>query len=529
MTPWRQFIRDFKGLTEAVADQVHKRTLATKLSHDIQTIKRWLKTGEPSSPRDVGWMVRIALQHAIDISRFQTFAPVYDLSTSWNYELNMKADLPDFSWLTNTAGPPTVPTRFCGVDIDTPMGVSASPLTGDYEWTKLMLDLGFGLSTFKTRRTAYKSAHVPPQIAYVQTPPDLSSYDPESPLDVHVTCDRDKVVGLIPNLVNSLGVPSENPSDWRALYERISAHERGKWVGISVMGDGAREPQLLADLRTAVAHARECKPPFVELNLSCPNLKDRVDVYEYPDLVRRLCRGASEVLKGTGIPLVIKLPYLPKQKMRDLLDKTGGIVQAITLRNTIRVRPFEVEENGGRRISPFKGREFGGLSGPCTFPLTVRGLKDLLDLRSELRQEFEIIAVGGISSPADAVEIMNLGARAGVNILTQVTTGPIFDPFLAWKSRFHLERARVGLEPVREEQMLAPRDAIELASLKNAIMAQATVNSKKGSQLKVTDKTLCREWNKYVVERSREPLGRAARTTPPRTTADWITAFTAEK
>ena len=73
MSPWRRYIADFSGLARIVSESVHKRTLATKLSHDIQTIKRWLTTGEPNSPQDVGWVIRIALQNGLEIDRFQTF------------------------------------------------------------------------------------------------------------------------------------------------------------------------------------------------------------------------------------------------------------------------------------------------------------------------------------------------------------------------------------------------------------------------------------------------------------------------
>src|ERR1700740_3104691 len=80
MSPWRRYIADFSGLARIVSESVHKRTLATKLSHDIQTIKRWLTTGEPNSPQDVGWVIRIALQNGLEIDRFQTFHAVYNLA-----------------------------------------------------------------------------------------------------------------------------------------------------------------------------------------------------------------------------------------------------------------------------------------------------------------------------------------------------------------------------------------------------------------------------------------------------------------
>src|SRR5216683_4897614 len=176
MSQWRRFIADFRGLAQVLAGRVGKRALATKLSHDIQTVKRWLQNGEPTRPQDVGWVIRCALKNGIDISRFQSFSPIYTLTTNSSYDLNLKADLPDFSWLTPVPRPPVRPAKFCGIPLETPLGLSASPLTASEEWMSLMLGLGYGLSTFKTRRSAQRSPYAPPQIGFVKAAPDLSQY-----------------------------------------------------------------------------------------------------------------------------------------------------------------------------------------------------------------------------------------------------------------------------------------------------------------------------------------------------------------
>jgi hypothetical protein len=95
------------------------------------------------------------------------------------------------------------------------VGIASSPLVGDDRWTALMLDLGFGLSTFKTRRSEAKRSHDAPQVAFVKSPPDLSAYDPADPPEVEVTLDREPSMGAISNIVNSIGVPSEPPSEWK--------------------------------------------------------------------------------------------------------------------------------------------------------------------------------------------------------------------------------------------------------------------------------------------------------------------------
>src|SRR4029077_15405381 len=101
-----------------------------------------------------------------------------------------------------------------------------------------------------------------PLIGFVTTAPDLSQYRQEEPPEVAVAFNRTGIPGFIPNLVNSLGIPSENPSEWRNVYERIAALRGGRVVGMSVGADGDDEPSLLADLSSVVARALECRPPF---------------------------------------------------------------------------------------------------------------------------------------------------------------------------------------------------------------------------------------------------------------------------
>jgi dihydroorotate dehydrogenase len=529
MSEWRRFIADFKGLAQAVAERVGKKALATRLSLDVHTVKRWLQNGEPTRPQDVGWLIRCALKNGIDISRFQSFLPIYTLTTESSYELNLKADLPDFGWLTAVQRPPVRPAKFCGIPLETPLGLSASPLTASEEWMNLMLGLGYGLSTFKTRRSGQRSAYAPPLIGFVKAEPDLSGYRHDDPPEVEVTFNRAGIPGYIPNLVNSLGIPSENPSEWRNIYERIAALKGGRVVGISVVGDGDDEASLIADLSSVVARARECSPPFVELNLSCPNLKGRADIYSDPSLVKRLCDAAAETLKGSSIPLVIKLPHMNKENLRHILRASARTVRAIALRNTIRVRPFEIEEHGGQKIAAFRGRECGGLSGPCTYGLTVACVKAAVELRGELGLDFEILAAGGVADAADVVELMNIGAASGANLIVQTTTAAIFDPLLAWKLRFHLEQAQLGLPSVRAIEMLPARNEMELTSLKNAIAAQAQIAAKPRSALQVSDKELSEKWNRFVLERSRAEVGRPAKTEAPRSVTEWITIFTSQK
>jgi hypothetical protein len=143
--------------------------------------------------------------------------------------------------------------------------------------------------------------------------------------------------------------------------------------------------------------------------------------------------------------------------------------------------------------------------------------------------DFEILAAGGVADAADVVELMNIGAASGANLIVQTTTAAIFDPLLAWKLRFHLEQAQLGLPSVRAIEMLPARNEMGLTSLKNAIAAQAQIAAKPRSTLQVSDKELSEKWNRFVLERSRAEVGRPAKTEAPRSVTEWITIFTSQK
>src|SRR5438093_731963 len=142
---WMQLISNFRGLVSELVRHVGKYQVHESLSRDKKTVSRWLEGVQPASGADVAWVVRLALQRAIDISPFQTFLPIYDFSPMLTYEQKVKDGPPDLSWLTSIQAPPRVSHgKFCGLMADCPLGVASSPLVSDHRWTSLVLDLGFG-------------------------------------------------------------------------------------------------------------------------------------------------------------------------------------------------------------------------------------------------------------------------------------------------------------------------------------------------------------------------------------------------
>jgi dihydroorotate dehydrogenase len=516
---WNELINDFNGLVTELVQKLSQHKVAEALSRDKRTVINWLRGAAPSEPSDVAWVIRLALNSGIDLSRFQTYAAIYDFSTMLSYEEETNRGPRDLAWLTSAQPPPPVKTDFCGLELDGPLGVASSPLLADDRWASLMLNLGFGLSTFKTKRTSSKQAWLPPHIAYALEHPDLTRYDAADPTEVLVGFSRKDVRDSVPNLVNSIGVPSEAPADWQEMYERIKRHPRGRFVGISVMGDGRSRREVMGDFELAVQKARDSRPPFIELNLSCPNLGRGAGVYYEPSSVRLLCSKVRKALEGTDILLVIKLPNLPEETMREVLRGAGKYIDAVAFRNTIQVRPVTTDRDG-RRHPAFTGREFGGLSGPCTFEMTRRGLQQLTEIRSGLGQGFQIIAIGGASTPGHVVELMDAGAS-----VVQACTAPMFDPLLAWKVRFHLKQFAHHVSTDVALPLTHPRDQAEIESLRNAFEAYGEIQRRHPGRAVPYD-VFRAKWNAWMEQRPVAPVGKAHRLSAPRTFAEWVRDFT---
>lgn len=518
----QRLIEDFRGLVSAILESgVSKTELAHKLSKDKATITRWETGTRPTNSEEVAWVIRAALAAGVDVGPFQRFAPNYDFSQHLTYEQKAISGAPDFGWLTGVQRPPKAERTIRGIPFGCPLGIGPSPLTGDENWIELMLKLGFeGPTVVKTRRTHAKRSWDAPQIAFVRSVPDLSHYDPSDPPEVLVSLEPEPGVTM-PNIANSIGVPSEAPSEWKPMYERIKRLQGGHVVGLSLMGDGKTQAEIVADAAAAMAEARELAPPYVELNISCPNLEKAGHVGDDAEFAKAISTAAKKALGGSGIQLFVKLPFIPPAATAAFLREVGGVVDGIVLRNSIRIRPVR-HDRDGNKIPAFPNREFGGLSGPTTFESTRRGVAAALEARDQQKQDFAIIAAGGVSTVAQAVDLLNMGVDG-----VQIVTAAIFDPLLAWKLRYHLHRTNASLGKHQEfEAMLLPRDTEEQLCFRNAQESVASWKKRSGEQLPMAD--FVHHWNEWMHDRPAATLTpeRHFRVAAPvRTVDQWTRVF----
>jgi len=151
---------------------------------------------------------------------------------------------------------------------------------------------------------------------------------------------------------------------------------------------------------------------MIELNISCPNVKQGGAAFGTS------CEMAAEVTrqvrKATSKPLIVKL----SPNVTSITDIAKAVedagADAVSLINTL--LGMRIDINNGR---PILRNNVGGMSGPAVFPIAVRMVWQVANA-----VRIPVIGMGGVSSGADAIELMMAGASA-----VQVGAAIFTDPF----------------------------------------------------------------------------------------------------
>jgi dihydroorotate dehydrogenase (NAD+) catalytic subunit len=232
--------------------------------------------------------------------------------------------------------------------------------------------------------------------------------------------------GTRAGMINSVGLQNPGVDAWLAgeLPELLATGAR---VVASIWGFTVEEYEKAA---TALAAAPD-GVVAVEVNLSCPNIERRRDMFAHS------AGATAEVIAATagcGRPRWAKL----SPNVTDITEIAAAALQAgaeaLTLINTVMGMVIDVEN---RR--PVLGAGGGGLSGPAIHPIAVRAV---YDCRAAF-PDAAIVGTGGVVSGADAVELLLAGASA-----VQVGTATFADPRAPVRVLHELEawcrRRRVG-------------------------------------------------------------------------------------
>ncbi len=209
-------------------------------------------------------------------------------------------------------------------------------------------------------------------------------------------------------MLNSIGLQGPGVD---AFLERDLAWlvSRGARAVVSIAGETVGEyAELARRLRGAAGVAA------VEVNISCPNVEDRGQVFACHAGSAAAVTAAVRDATAPDVPVLVKLT----PDVTDIVAIARSCVEAgadgLSMINTLLGMTIDT---GTMRSVP--GSRGGGLSGPAIRPVAVRCIWQV----HESLPETPILGMGGVRTGLDALELVLAGASA-VSVGTAVFNDP---------------------------------------------------------------------------------------------------------
>ena len=214
-----------------------------------------------------------------------------------------------------------------------------------------------------------------------------------------------RVHGTSSGMINSVGLQNPGIDSWiKDDLPALLSH--GARVVVSIWGRSIDE-----DREAAIRLAGVEGITAVEVNVSCPNLESRGDMFAHDP---NSCEAAISASLISGLPTWAKLSPNVTDIVSIAKAAMGAGAEALTLTNTL----FGMVVNP-QTLRPVLGNGGGGLSGPSIRPVAVRAVYDVYQSLGPV----PIIGVGGITKAEHAVEFLAAGASA-----VQVGSAHFADP-----------------------------------------------------------------------------------------------------
>lgn len=208
---------------------------------------------------------------------------------------------------------------------------------------------------------------------------------------------------IYPQLVDHLGLPSAN-------------------AALPIVNVSGSSPENYAECAARINELEHI--PAIELNISCPNVKDGGMAFGTS------CEGAASVVKAVRAAydktLIVKL----SPNVTDIASIAKAVeaegADAVSLINTLMGMSVNIE----RRCSNLSIGT-GGLSGPCVKPVALRMVSQVAKAVN-----IPVVGLGGICNATDAIEFLMVGATAieigTANFLDPAVTVKVVDGINAW-------------------------------------------------------------------------------------------------
>jgi len=225
-------------------------------------------------------------------------------------------------------------------------------------------------------------------------------------------------------LINAMGLPNPGIKEYVKEFKRIKAAVPNVPLIFSIYGYSAEEYATIA------AEATAAGADAVELNVSCPHVKDTgSEIGQCPDT---LAEVVKTVKASVSRPVFVKL----SPNVTCIADIAEAAVAAgadgLTIMNTVRAMAIDVDT-----AMPILSNKVGGLSGQAVKPVALRCVYETFE-----RVKVPIMGCGGVVDWRDAVEFLLAGASAvqigtavsikGLNVFRRVALG--IDKYLKSKN-----------------------------------------------------------------------------------------------
>lgn len=193
------------------------------------------------------------------------------------------------------------------------------------------------------------------------------------------------------------------------IYPQLKDLDTNVLVNVS-----GSSPEDYAECAARVAELENI--PAIELNISCPNVKDGGMAFGVT------CAGAASVVKAVRAvypkTLIVKL----SPNVTDITEIARAVeaegADSVSLINTLMGMAIDIE-----RRRPMLSISTGGLSGPAVKPVALRMVWQVARA-----VKIPVIGLGGIMNAKDAIEFIMAGATA-----IQVGTANFIDPAVTVK------------------------------------------------------------------------------------------------
>lgn len=335
------------------------------------------------------------------------------------------------------------PTKIAGLDIDFPLGVPASILTANASYLRYYADRGYCILTYKTVRSKPWVGHPFPQWVFLDSPDAFLADEAgalEKPSQFHGRSRYFPHDPQFAGMANSFGVPSHAPNWWRRdlAIARDFVRPGHQVLIASVMASvlDAELAPIVEDFVQTALMVKGCGVDIIELNLSCPNTRERAgEIYKYPGDAAVIAAAVRREVGAT--PIFVKIGYLADAALDAFFEAVAPFVDGIVAINTLSasvVSDGAVQDGTGEPLFPGPGRGVAGISGWPVQQVAQRMSMRLVKLRDEFSRregkKLTLLGLGGVMSKEDFDERLKTGVDA-----VQVCTGAYLNPLLGFEIR----------------------------------------------------------------------------------------------